>query len=1282
MQPKKIIINSIDGLPNDQIHNLSKDKFGRLWLSGPSGLSCYNGIDVKVYDTQNGLLCPGLRTVNVSSKNIVWIGTDRGLEALRLNGKPIELKFDFNWKYGIVENIVINDTIFWLGTSFGLLKLSFNENNSTFSYIEEIEIGLVNQIVLLKDDYLLLISSKKGILEYNQGIINEFYLDIGPNNKPNKIIKTIENYYIVGTTNGLYYFDANKKLVDSFKPINLPSNVTAIKCIDNQILASFNNHLIVFNHNLSNLKEIEIIHVESNINHIYKDDYKNIWLCTNNHGLRKISFLRKIINRIETGSEQSSYCMLTENEKVYVGGSGFLSVFYKNEKNNNPILIEKHSINTIVWDIIADPIDSNKLWLATQNGLYYITNKSPIKESNFEDIISSPNRVLLTREDEIWVGTIAGLYCIKNGIATEVVNYKGEKFGYVYCLSFNHENKIWVGTLGQGLFLETNEGFVSISNEYLDGSGNTYCIKTRNENTIVIQQEKVILLDVNLNPTLITIEYPLAGWTFDWLDDTTIATGSSDGIVLIDIETKKTIKRINLYLDKSEWQFTSSRAIKTINSNLVYCCLNAGFFNVDLQKLSEDLKPPIIHTNKIVWNNVKAFKKETIYYLDEGNWSIDFSVYSTWYVDSNQIKFRYKLVGFDENWTELDKSGHIKFNSLAHGKYELLVQTYTSINGYSNPENVLTLIVNYSWNSALKIVYNSYNTFFNFISTTRSKNQQLIKQNQLLNKEIKERKFAEIELLNYKNQLENIINQRTEDLLLEKEKAETADKLKTEFLANMSHEIRTPLSGIIGLNSILKDTQLDDVQKDYVEKINSSSEHLLQIINNILDLSKIEAHSVELEKIPFSLNKLLSEIAEFAQLKNANENVTVQFIKEVSTLNYLMGDPLRLKQVIFNLLSNSLKFTESGTVTLKISQLESADQKILLQFSVSDSGIGMTPEQQKNLFKAYNQSDSSIARKYGGTGLGLKISFNFVELMGGNLSVNSVKDIGSNFTFTLFFDAYHDDELKEINSIPNQEIQKLNILLVENEINSTETVALYLNKYNINYNTIKSNNLSKLETNFDVVIIFWSNKIEPIYSKIIENYCSSSTKIIAIGNSNVNLQLINNTHYNIDKVLLHPVLENDLIDSLNKLYIENNPQNIEVNYTSIQLNESINNANYSILIAEDNLINQLVIKKILLNENYTIKTTLNGKLCIEELEKKPTYDIILMDVFMPELNGIEATDYIRNTLKMTSIPIIALTADVTKELIDNIVKYGFNDYISKPIDVIELNKKLNFYLNK
>jgi signal transduction histidine kinase/CheY-like chemotaxis protein/ligand-binding sensor domain-containing protein len=1145
-------INSDQGLPNEQVHALDQDKLGRLWIASPAGLACYNGNSIKIFDTRSGLDCLGLRTICIAADGTVWIGTDRGLEAMDIHGNKVNLKFDFDWKYGIAESILIVESCIWVGTSIGLIKLK--RINDKLELVLEEDFGLVKQIIPLDSNHILVVSAKHGLIKYSESNWRVINLPLPSADLITCLKKTLDNHYLAGTFNGLYVLNNHFEKVDHFYLNEETKKITAITVVGDEWWLAFGHKLVVVSPGNTGIKILEITNIRSIINKLFIDKTGNIWIATNNAGLKKITCLRKAFKQLDCGINNAAFSIKENqvNGKLIVGGDSFCSILsneYTGENNSSKII---STIPSIVWDTCVDPVDTSIIWLATENGLYRSKDGAPPVRFNEENsIINSPNRVLVTRNDEIWLGTIAGLFMIKDDKVVEVFKADKNKFGYVYSLCCNKRQQLWIGTLGQGLWYETEKSFVPVVTDLITEKGNTYAvIPDTDGHMLVIQEEKIISLDEQLQTRLITREFPIAGWGCVRINKNTIAIGSNDGIIIIDSDTGLTLQRINLHLNKADWQFTSTRSIYADANEKLFCGLNSGLYSVDYNKIQQFNIAPSVYTEEILWHNVAPKKNNNGYKVPMGKWSVSVSVYAAWFIDEKQVRYRFKLIGFDENWSELSDNPNTRYNSLPSGTYELQCQAYTPLTGFGDAVtilhlNVFSLLISFGLAKVMDKMYVSTDRFFN----SKRRNRALLEKNKDLQIEINERKIAELELNRYKEQLEEIVAHRTQEIIFQKERAESADKMKTAFLANMSHEIRTPLGVVIGLNELVAKTSLDAVQTDYITKINTSAHHLLQVINDILDIAKIESGKVEIDALPFSLNNILDDLTTFAKIHLSEKEVDFVIENEIRTPFLLIGDALRIKQILFNLISNAIKFTETGSIHLTIKQTNSNIDNADIYFTVADTGIGMTDDQMKNLFQAFQQGDTSITRRYGGTGLGLNICYKFIELMGGKLEVKSEFNKGSVFYFTL-------------------------PLGISKELN---------------------------------------------------------VKLPSPGKGNIEVNIFNTYPTGFD---------------------------------------NIRSAN--ILVADDEMLNQFIIRKILEPEGFHVTIVSNGLECIKTLKSGKNFDLVLMDIQMPEMDGFGTTQYIRTSMKDHTIKIIGISANAFSETKDQILSYGMNDFLSKPLNVNEL----------
>ncbi len=512
-----------------------------------------------------------------------------------------------------------------------------------------------------------------------------------------------------------------------------------------------------------------------------------------------------------------------------------------------------------------------------------------------------------------------------------------------------------------------------------------------------------------------------------------------------------------------------------------------------------------------------------------------------------------------------------------------------------------------------------------------------------------------------------------------RETAEKATRSKSEFLAKMSHEIRTPLGAVIGLNNLLDKTVLDKKQKDYVTKIKNSAGYLLQVINDILDFTKIESGKMELENIEFSLDNILEDIGDFASIKSMEKNIEIIIDKDPDIPPALAGDPLRLKQILLNLMNNAIKFTEKGTIVLKVKSYSAAAGKVELDFSVSDTGIGMTEFQLENLFQAYSQADSATTRKYGGTGLGLNICYKFVNMMGGRLSASSEFGKGSAFYFTLPFEVLEPKACPGARKIPDV-IKNMRILVADDSELFRKVVEKYVSRLGLSCHQAGSgiDAVEALkEKPFDVLFIDCNmpemNGFETIRKIQSDERIAKKPKIVFVTTLSNDTVLKEMETTGIKNILFKPLNESIIYNTIVNLFSGEDRDMVRK-----KLSQSFYPQNFDkirgakILVAEDNEINQQIILEILEHQGFEVIIASNGKKCVEAYQKEKDIDLILMDVQMPEMDGIEATQFIRERLGDEKIKIIALTADVINETRERIKNSGMNDFISKPIDESEL----------
>jgi len=515
------------------------------------------------------------------------------------------------------------------------------------------------------------------------------------------------------------------------------------------------------------------------------------------------------------------------------------------------------------------------------------------------------------------------------------------------------------------------------------------------------------------------------------------------------------------------------------------------------------------------------------------------------------------------------------------------------------------------------------------------------------------------------------------ELLIENAKSDKIEALeanesKSLFLANMSHEIRTPLNGIVGFTELLKSTELNDEQKEFTNIIEKSSENLLAIINNILDLSKIESNKTELDMIIFDPIVEFENAVETYGVRASEKNIELNFFLDPAINKKVLGDSVKIKEVIINLLSNAIKFTDlGGKISVEIKQVSSIDNQTEISFSIQDNGVGMTKEQQLNVFNAFTQADVSITRKYGGTGLGLTISTKFLELMDSKLELESQKEKGSRFFFNIIFEeVLESTELGTNSSFKNLEICKFNYdVPIEQDI----YLSKYLDYYNVTRSSfITPSDLKKCNENDEIGSI-WLD-IDDCNDEIIKTIRKLKSNKLILLSSFSNRNKLESLEMNITQVLYKPITPTKIVQGLQAISPKEevagkrpSVQTQEFPFQDIQFEGKI-------LVAEDNFINQKLIKQILIRYGVSVELANNGLEAFEK-RKDEQYDLIFMDIQMPVMDGVEATHEIINyeiEEELTHTPIVALTANALNGDRERFMSEGLDEYIPKPIETNEL----------
>jgi len=500
-------------------------------------------------------------------------------------------------------------------------------------------------------------------------------------------------------------------------------------------------------------------------------------------------------------------------------------------------------------------------------------------------------------------------------------------------------------------------------------------------------------------------------------------------------------------------------------------------------------------------------------------------------------------------------------------------------------------------------------------------------------------------------------------------------RAKDHFLANMSHEIRTPLNGIIGFTNILKDTELEDEQREFVDIIAESSSNLITIVNDILDFSKVTSGKVEFENISFNVMEKFEASIDSYAIKAIQKDIDLKLYIDPELPVELMGDATKISQVIINLLSNAIKFTEQdGEIGVSIEKHSETDKDVAVSFSVKDSGIGISQEQQSKIFDAFSQADASTSRKFGGTGLGLTISSKFVELMGGRLDIKSKEGEGTTFSFTITLEKSEKSKSRDLSIYNNLKV----LYVVESHQKVDRNLEAYIKYSKASLDRYTYEELLKLESSLDSDIIFIEDGIIKS-DKEMQYLQSLGSKTVLLTNMMKDC-CSNRVRENLSKILYKPINFSKTVMALKVVNRKlETPQKEVTQVSSVQSHKLFNGLDA--LVVEDNIINQKLIQNILNRLDINVTIANNGEEAVN-LYKNGVYDIIFMDIQMPVMTGVEATKEILVYEKESSqkhTPIVALTANVIDSDREKYLAAGMDKYLKKPLEVEKLIQTIEEY---